>query len=163
MSTNTSAASQAASTAGPAGPAAAAGCGPARRVRQARALTVAAAAAAGLAGWAVAGPLAGVHLAVRQSPGSAATPVGAGTVLVVSLLTGAMAWALLALLERWTRGARTARTAWTSTAAVSLAVSLAGPLGSGIGGGAKAALASLHLVVGAVLIIGLRRTIRSAR
>jgi Family of unknown function (DUF6069) len=100
-------------------------------VRRSRALTVAVAAAAGLAGWAVAAPLAGAHLAVRQSPGAAAAQVGPVTVLIVSLLAGAAGWALLAALERLTQRARTARTAWTATALVILALSLAGPLGSG--------------------------------
>lgn len=68
-------------------------------------------------------------------------------------------WGLLALLERRTVNARKV---WTVVAAIACITSLGSPLTSGIGIGAKLGLASLHLLVGAATIYGLRRTALSA-
>jgi thiazole synthase ThiGH ThiG subunit len=68
-------------------------------------------------------------------------------------------WGLLALLERRTVNARKV---WTIVAACACIMSLGSPLGGGIGIGAKLGLASLHLIVGAVVIVGLHRTALSA-
>jgi Family of unknown function (DUF6069) len=62
---------------------------------------------------------------------------------------------MLGLLERRTANSRKI---WTIVALIACVLSLGSPLISGIGAGAKLGLASLHLVVGAVLIPGLRRT-----
>jgi hypothetical protein len=68
-------------------------------------------------------------------------------------------WALLAILEcRILK----ARTIWTVLATITCVTSLGSPLSSGIGLGAKLGMASLHLVVGAAVIVGLRRTALSA-
>ncbi len=75
---------------------------------------------------------------------------------IVAVLTGLAGWALLTVLERLTKRARTA---WTAIALVLLLVSLAGPL-SATTPAATVGLAALHLVVAAVLIIGLRRSRR---
>jgi hypothetical protein len=116
--------------------------------------TLAAAVGAGLAGWAVAVPLAGIDLAVRQ--GGAVRPVGPAGVAIACLVAGSAGWALLALLERRTRHPR--RT-WLAVAMITLAISLAGPAGAvHLAGGA--ALAGLHLIVGAVLIFGLASSAR---
>lgn len=123
------------------------------RIRLSRALTVLAAVAAGLAGWAVAGPLAGLDLAVRTGPAGRVQHLGPAAVAIASLLAGLAGWALLALLER--RMAK-ARTAWTLSALSVLAVSLAGPLAA-LTAPVTATLACLHLLVGGVLIAGLRR------
>jgi hypothetical protein len=127
------------------------------RTRRARGYVVLAATGAGLLGWAVAGPAAGVHLTVRIGSAAADQHVGPAAVVVASVLAGLAGWALLALLERH---APKARTIWTGIAVAVLAASvLAGPLG-GVTTSAKVALAGLHLLVGAVLIVGLRRTAR---
>ncbi|MFG1716780.1 DUF6069 family protein [Micromonospora sp. NPDC049203] len=121
--------------------------------RRDRLLTVLAATAAALLGWVVAVPVAGVELIARSgSTDQRVTPVA---VVVSTLLAGLAGWALLAVLERLTGRARSA---WTVVAVLVLLVSLLGPLGGGVGGAAKLTLVALHLVVGAVLITGLRRT-----
>ncbi|WP_431877740.1 DUF6069 family protein [Micromonospora marina] len=121
--------------------------------RRDRLLTVVAAAAVTLLGWVVAVPVAGVELAART--GSAEQRVTPVAVVVSTLLAGLAGWALLALLERLTARARTV---WTVVAALVLLVSLLGPLGGGAGSAAALTLVALHLVAGAVLITGLRRT-----
>jgi hypothetical protein len=116
-----------------------------------RLLTVPVAAAAALAVWALAVPLGGVDLAVDQS-GSRQT-VGPVLVVAASLVAGAAAWALLAVLEKAT--ARAGRI-WTIIAAAVLAVSLLGPLGA-VTTAATLVLMGMHVAVGAVLIAGLVR------
>lgn len=121
-----------------------------------RVLAAGTAAAAALVGWVVAGPIAGVDLAVRI--GSAATApqhIGLASVLVVSLLAAMAAWGMLAVLERRTKHGRRI---WTVLALVLLVFSLSGPLTGGITVAAKVALALLHLTVAAVLIPMLLRT-----
>ena len=120
------------------------------RTRRARILAVVGGAAASLAVWAVAGPLAGVDLRVHA--GSRAEQVGPATVIIVSVLAGLVAWALLAVLERFTPRARAA---WTVNALVALAVSLAGPLTSGTTTAAKLALAGMHVATAVVLVLAL--------
>ena len=128
-----------------------AGVRPARR--RDRLLTVLAATVATLLGWVVAVPLAGVALVARSGDGEQrVTPLA---VTVSTLLAGLAGWALLALLERFTGRARTV---WTAVAALVLLLSLLGPLGGGAGGPATVTLVVLHLVAGAVLVPGLRRT-----
>jgi hypothetical protein len=121
------------------------------RVRIHRALIVVGAVAAALAAWALAGPLAGIDLAV--GPDGEQT-VEAGAVIAGSLVSGLMAWALLAVLERTMR--RPVR-AWVITAIVALLLSLSGPLGAA-DTASKLALIGLHLVVASVLIPGLARS-----
>ncbi|MBQ1042966.1 MULTISPECIES: DUF6069 family protein [unclassified Micromonospora] len=121
--------------------------------RRDRLLTVLAAAAAPLLGWLVAVPLAGVDLVARTgSTDQRVTPVA---VVVSALLAGLAGWALLALLERLTARARTV---WTVVAGLVLLVSLLGPLGGAVGAAARLTLVAFHLLAGAVLITGLRRT-----
>ncbi|MEV8376261.1 DUF6069 family protein [Kribbella sp. NPDC056861] len=86
--------------------------------------------------------------------------IGAVSVLIASLAMSLGGWALLAILERNTTAARKA---WTITALICCTLSLGSPLTSGIGTGAKLGLASLHLLVGTVVILGLRRTTASPR
>jgi hypothetical protein len=73
-------------------------------------------------------------------------------VVVTALVAGLAAWGLLALLERTvSRPARTYRI----IALTVLAISLAGPLGSGVDTSSRLVLLGMHLTVGAALIIGL--------
>ena len=129
---------------------------------QARGLVVAGAVGAALGEWLVAGPLLGIDLAVQPAGGgaqSATQTVGIGAVVAASLTAALLGWALLALLERWTARARTI---WTAVAAVVLLLSLAGPLTGALSLSVAGALAAVHLVVGSVLIVGLRRTATGA-
>lgn len=116
-------------------------------------LTVIGAPAAALAVWALAVPVAGTALTVRMGDGTQS--VGPVPVVVASLLAGLAGWALLAVLERF--ASRPGRI-WTIVALVVLALSLLGPVGSGVGTVATLVLVLLHLVVGAVLVPGLARS-----
>jgi hypothetical protein len=81
--------------------------------------------------------------------------IGAPSVIGASLAMAFAGWALLAILEHNTFAARKA---WTITATIACTMSLTSPLTAGIGIGAKLGLASLHLIVGSLIILGLRRT-----
>jgi len=120
--------------------------------RTGRALTVVGGATGALLLWAVNDPWAGLDLVVRQ--GDTTRQIGPAAVVVTALLAGLAAWGLLALLERTVR--RPARTFRIIALAV-LAVSLAGPLGSGVDTSSRLVLLGMHLAVGAALIIGLPR------
>ena len=124
------------------------------RIRQ-RVLTVAAAVVAAVLAWLIAVPIVGIDLLVRPG-GGAAQQVGLGSVVAVSLLASLLGWGLLALLERLV--SRRALTAWTVVAVVVLMLSLSGPLTAATNAAVAIALVLMHLVVGAVLIMGLRRT-----
>jgi Family of unknown function (DUF6069) len=99
--------------------------------------------------WAAA-KAAGVDLEVRS--GSGTTQVALGSVIVTPLVVGAVAAALLRLLERRTaHGLRT----WTIVAVIAWVLSFLGPL-SATSPGAGLVLATMHLAVGAVVVGGLR-------
>jgi hypothetical protein len=101
--------------------------------------------------WAAA-KAAGLDLALHSGPGT--REVGLGSVIVTPLVVGAAAAGLLRLLERRTsRGLRI----WTVTAVTVWVLSFLGPL-SATTVGAGCALATLHVLVGAVVVGGLRRT-----
>jgi hypothetical protein len=130
---------------------------PARVPDRSRLLVVGIAASAALADWAILAPLAGITLDARQ--GGTTQHVGPIAIAVSTVLVALAGWGLLAILERRTPRAQNI---WTVIAAIVCTTSLFSPLDSGIGLGAKLGLASLHLVVGAVVILGLRRTTLSA-
>ena len=118
--------------------------------RTGRAVAVAAGVASALILWAVNDPWGGIDLAVRQ--GGTVQHIGPVAVAVTALIAGLAAWGLLAVLERTVR--RPIR-AYRIIASTLLVLSLAGPLGSGIGTSSKLVLLAMHLTVGAILIIGL--------
>jgi hypothetical protein len=109
-----------------------------------------------VAWWAVLTQTFGITLEAKQG---STIHIGALSVLFATLAMSFAAWALLAILEHNTLAARKA---WTITAAIACALSLTSPLTAGIGIGAKLGLASLHLLVGSLIILGLRRTALSA-
>jgi hypothetical protein len=121
------------------------------RPTRTRALTVAAAVAAAVLGWALLAPVAGLDLTVTVGTGQ--QRLGVVAVIAATLVTGLVGWGLRALLDRLTGRARTV---WTVIATIVLALSLLGPVGSAVGGGTVAALIGLHLLVGLVLLLGLR-------
>ncbi|WP_211195941.1 DUF6069 family protein [Agromyces sp. H66] len=123
----------------------------ARRRLLIRSLTLVVAAAAGLAVWTVSVPLLGLGLTVGSAASAQTiTPIA---VVVAAVVAGAAAWALLALLERFRHGRRV----WLVVGWVVLVLSLTGPLSMGAEGGTLASLAVMHVVVGAILIVGLTR------
>jgi hypothetical protein len=109
-----------------------------------------------LAGWAVLAQLAGIELEAKQGT---TIHVGGVSVFFASAAMAFAGWGLLAVLEHNTVNARKV---WTVVAVIACITSLGSPLFSGIGLGAKLGLASLHLLVGATTIVGLRRTALSA-
>jgi hypothetical protein len=116
---------------------------------------------AALAVWTVSELVFGVD--VRQPAFGPGVPQDliAGAIVVASVVAGLAAWLALTLLERFTRHARAA---WVALASLVLAASLGAPLsGRGIDGGSRLVLVSLHLTVGALLIVLLVRTSRPAR
>ncbi|SCE91898.1 DUF6069 family protein [Micromonospora mirobrigensis] len=123
-----------------------------RPSRRTRPLAVLAVTCATVAVWAVAVPLAGVDLVARS--GGADRTVGPGAVAGTTLLVGLAGWAVLALLERRTRRARSI---WTGLALAVLLVSLLPPLAEGVGTAAKLTLVTMHLVAG-LLVPALGRT-----
>ncbi|WP_410821042.1 DUF6069 family protein [Micromonospora sp. 050-3] len=96
---------------------------------------------------------AGVDLAVRSANSTRQVTVAA--VVVATAVAALAGWALLAVLER--RSNRS-RVWWISIAVAVLLLSLVLGPPSGVGGGAKATLALLHLSVGVILILGLPRS-----
>lgn len=108
--------------------------------------------AAGVAAlvWFGATQVAGVDLAVRS--GSGTQHVNVISVIVTTLVVALAGGGLLrALQRRTTKG----RSTWTTIALVVWLVSFAGPLGARTPS-AGLVLAGMHLVVGAVVIVGLR-------
>ncbi|MFF0154069.1 DUF6069 family protein [Micromonospora sp. NPDC005203] len=95
---------------------------------------------------------AGVDLTVRS--GSSTRQITVAAVVVAAAVAALAGWALLAVLERRTTRPRVW---WTSVAVAVLLLSLVVGPPSGVGGGAKATLALLHLSVGVALILGLSR------
>jgi hypothetical protein len=115
---------------------------------------------AALAVWGVSELVFGMD--VRQPAFGTGVPqdLTAGPIVVASVVAGLAAWLALAVLERLTRHVRAA---WVGLATLVLVASLGAPLsGRGIDGGNRLVLALLHLTVGALLIVLLARTSRSA-
>ena len=121
------------------------------RVHRRRWLTVLTAMAAATAAAAIADPLLGIGLVVKLA-GSGQREIGILAVTLTSLVVGLLAWAALALLERWTSHARGV---WTVIAGAVFLVSLAGPFAA-VTPAATAVLICLHVVVAVILIVGLR-------
>ena len=95
--------------------------------------------------------VAGVDVAVRS--GSSTRDVGLVSVVVTALVVAVSGAGLLRVLERRTPSARRA---WTGVALAVWVVSFAGPAGAATLA-AGLTLAALHLVVGTVVIVLLRR------
>ena len=123
--------------------------------RRARALTVAAAILLPVLIWLVADPVAGHDLIVDGGPDQEPLQVAAFAVVVVPLLAGLAGWGLLAVLEKMTRHARVI---WLVIAAVFLLISFLPLTGPGTPWSTRLILGSMHLVVAAVLMVGLTRT-----
>lgn len=114
---------------------------------------VLAAPVAGAATWAV-WTVFGAELAVDT--GSGPREIGALAVVVTALVVAAAAAGLLRVMERLATGRRW----WLVIAIVVWAVSLLGPVAA-TSAEALAALVSLHVVVGVVVLLSLLRPVRS--
>ncbi len=130
------------------------------RRRRTRPSTVAVAIIAALSVWFVTEIILGVDL--RRPAATVGGPTGdinAFHVAFAALVGSLAGWALLALLERLTAKARLV---WTTVAVLALLISLGGPLsGSRISDANRLTLLAMHLVVAAVVIVGLRRSVRA--
>lgn len=111
------------------------------------------AAAAGLAVWAIGAAVGVGRVAVSTATGE--QQVTAVSVLVAGIIAGLLGCAARAVIVRLVRDPARARLVWTVLGSLVLAISLLGPLGA-IGAGALALLLAEHLVVGVVVIVGLR-------
>jgi len=123
----------------------------------ARAIGILTATAAPLIVWVVAVPLMGTRLDVDFGQGQPRQTVTATNILVVALAVSLLAWALLAMLEQVRTSAASARRLWSIIASAVLVLSLAGPLASAVGVGAKLTLLAMHVVVAAALLVRLGR------
>jgi hypothetical protein len=123
------------------------------RRRLGRSATVVVASALALVVWIIAVPVGGVDLVVGA--GTNSQTVGPVSVVVASLLAGGAGWALLALCEHLNAKGRKL---WQWIAWGVLAISLLGPVSMGGAGTVLAILLLMHIVTGAVVIAGLRRT-----
>lgn len=129
-------------------------------VRIRRLVTLVAASLAAFAVWAVSVPGMGIQLQVTS--GGGVQTVDAVSVLIVPLVAGGAAWGVLAVFERlFANGARS----WRIVGVAVLALSLLGPANLSRTTSTMVVLLTMHLVVGAVLIVGLawpaRRTART--
>jgi hypothetical protein len=123
--------------------------------RRARALVVVAAIVAPVLVWAVVTYALGITITVPESPGSdARIDLAFAPVLFAATMSVLAGWGLLALLERFVR--RRALAIWTTVAVIVFLVTQ--PYGPGFTLVERFLLALIHLVLAAVLIVGLRRT-----
>lgn len=122
------------------------------------AVIVAGATVAAVLTWTVA-RVAGVDMEV-EGWGGQTMEVDLVAVTLAALGASLAGWGLFALLNR--RSQR-ARQTWTAAAVAALLASLPGPLFADASAGARIALTSMHLAVGAVLIPGLRAALATRR
>lgn len=122
-----------------------------------RAAAVAGATLVAVVVWLVSVPLLGYDLAVERWDGDGAMTVTPGQVVVTALVASLAAWAALAVLERQTSRARTV---WLAGATSILVASLGMPLTAAASTAAAVILALMHVVVAAVLIPTLARSVR---
>lgn len=120
---------------------------------QVRRVTLLLAVSTAIAIWAIAAHALGIQL---RSPEMGDTPpadITAAKVVIASLVAALAAWAVLAVLERFTARAHGT---WITVAVAALLVSLGAPLtGNGIGATNRAVLTLLHLAVAGVIIPGM--------
>jgi uncharacterized protein DUF6069 len=114
-------------------------------------ITVLGAPAAALAAWYLETAVLHVDLTVAMGP--TLQPVTAVAVVLTALLAGIAGTVTARLLTRL--AGRRARIAWTVVAGLVLVLSLLGPLGA-TSPAAVVSLVALHLVVGVMLLVGLR-------
>jgi hypothetical protein len=82
--------------------------------------------------------------------------VGFGQVILMTGVSGLIAWGLLAVLERTTSRAKTI---WTVIAVIAFLLSIVGPLDGGVDAASKVVLALMHVGAAATIIPLMRRTV----
>jgi hypothetical protein len=82
--------------------------------------------------------------------------VGFGQVILMTGVSGLIAWGLLAVLERTTSRAKTI---WTVIAVIAFLLSIVGPLDGGVDAVSKVVLALMHVGAAATIIPLMRRTV----
>lgn len=95
---------------------------------------------------------AGVDFEV-EPPGQGVMTVALGPVIGITAVTALLAWAVLAVLERFTRRGYAV---WLVIAAVVFALFLVPPLTSQATTGTRVSLLAMHVVEAAVLVLGFR-------
>ncbi len=95
----------------------------------------------------------GIDLRLRNGDAT----VGALNVLAATLVAGGVAWLVAEILDRFVRRAKTA---WTFGCCLSLGGSLLGPLTAAATTSATIVLGVMHVAVAAILIVGMRQTLR---
>ena len=88
--------------------------------------------------------------------GSDDRTIGFGQVIVMTGVTGLIAWGLLAVLERITSRAKTI---WTVIAVIVVVLSILGPIDGGVDTASKVVLALMHVGAAATIVPLMRRTI----
>jgi hypothetical protein len=88
--------------------------------------------------------------------GSDERAVGFGQVIIMTGVTGLIAWGLLAVLERITSHAKTI---WTVIAVIAFLLSILGPIDGGVDTASKVVLALMHVGAAATIIPLMRRTV----
>jgi hypothetical protein len=124
--------------------------------RRSRLVGVGAAVFGALAIWVAAVPVLGVEPTVESWDGGTMT-VGLGLVVITSAAAALAGWATLAALERL---ARRPGPIWVTGATLALLASLGMPASAAVSTAAMVTLIAMHLVVGAVLIPTLLRSVR---
>ncbi|WP_157683596.1 DUF6069 family protein [Microlunatus soli] len=121
----------------------------ARRIR--RAVTILIAVLVAMIDWVICTQLVGLDLMVDQGAGP--TPVNPLLVGLAPVLSGLSGWALLAILERINR--RRGPTIWMIIAIVVAVLSCWSPWAMALSVSIAVALTSMHVLVGATVIIGM--------
>jgi hypothetical protein len=93
----------------------------------------------------------------RADIGGNVQAISVAQVAVTTVVIGLIAWAVRSGLDRISDHPERA---WTILAVVTLAISLLGPLGSGVDGASKAVLAAMHVATAAVFIPLMRPSAR---
>ena len=100
------------------------------------------------------------RLAIGEFPvataGEGERTVGFGQVILMTGMSGLIAWGLLAILERTTSRAKTI---WTAIAVIAFLLSIVGPIDGGVDTASKIVLVLMHVGAAATIIPLMRRTV----